>query len=166
MPNSAPRTKPTKVADSVTQRVIDEAARRIPAAAEHVLTNVVHDLMRRRQQRPLGAHGAGNHVAQRYMVISCALEERRAPAPRSSDGARHTRSRRSMTSTTTTGARWRSTSWTPRRARRARARYSTQALLVIGMAGTQAGAHPLRDLEEFRRLADLERAVARKIASR
>src|SRR5271155_1240181 len=39
-----------------------------------------------------------------------------------------------------------------------------KALLVIGMTRTQPGAHPLRDLDEFRRLAKLQCAVARKIA--
>src|SRR5580698_11359648 len=41
----------------------------------------------------------------------------------------------------------------------------TEALLVIGMTRAQARAHALRDLEEFRRLANFQRTVAREIAT-
>src|SRR3984893_752292 len=41
---------------------------------------------------------------------------------------------------------------------------SASELLVIGVSRTQARAHPLRDLEEFGRLPDFQRAVAGKIA--
>src|SRR6202034_637818 len=37
-------------------------------------------------------------------------------------------------------------------------------LLVIGMAGAQAGADALRDFQKLWRFSDFERAVARKIA--
>src|SRR4051812_12587042 len=58
---------------------------------------------------------------------------------------------------------WRSTrGW---RARGAVARSgSASELLVIGMSRTQAGTDALGNPEKFRRLADLQRAVARKIA--
>src|SRR6202041_3006798 len=38
-------------------------------------------------------------------------------------------------------------------------------LLVIGMPRTQPGAHALRNADEFRRLANFKRAVAREVAT-
>src|SRR5437016_1923124 len=44
------------------------------------------------------------------------------------------------------------------------ARRRESVSLVIGMPGAQTGANPMGDLDEFRRIANLQRAVFREIA--
>src|SRR5262252_9396555 len=68
--------------------------------------------------------------------------------------------------TTATGARSAIHGWRRggRELRRAGSPPMGNALLVIGVSGAQAHAHALGDLEEFRRLANFERAVAREVA--
>src|SRR4051812_46709669 len=68
----------------------------------------------------------------------------------------------SANTTVATGAMRTSSGW-PRKARR-RGAGRAIALFVIGMPRAQAGANAMCDLEEFRRLADLQGTLARKIA--
>ena len=52
MPSSVPSTKPSSVAESVTQAWIDEAALLVGGVSNTVFQSSASDLVRRRQHRP------------------------------------------------------------------------------------------------------------------